>query len=416
MTFSIDESPDPAVSNTIYDVGIVGGGLMGSCAAYRCAKENLSVLLMEQYDFLHRIGSSHGESRIIRRTYPEDFYSKWMEMAYPLWREIEQESGAQLLTTTGGLDMGHRDCKVLESIMTSANKNGIPFELLTAQEIHSRFPGVRVPSDFIGIYQKDAGVLNATKCVAVIQGLARKHGAILLDKTPVVDFYSRPDSVEKREIIHVVTLKGTFLCRKLLIVPGAWGNRLLAKSDVHLKLCPLKVTVGYYPTSAPIYRSPHFPVFIFYNSLDPDKSLYNSTVGIYGLPCSEYPDCIKIASHSGPQVDLDARDFSPDSSSIAEVRQCIKSFFPFVSDSAAFYDTCMYSNTVDNDFIIDYHPLNPNIVIAAGFSGHGFKFGPLIGDLVYNLLLNQSNPYSCEMHHFKISRFHNSFKDSPSFH
>jgi sarcosine oxidase/L-pipecolate oxidase len=175
----------------VYDVVVVGAGIMGSCTAYHIAKRGKSVLLLEQFDFLHRRGSSHGESRTIRITYPKDYYTRMMKEAYKLWEEAESEAGYMVYHRTGYLDFGPPDNQSLLSVISSLKKEGIAHQILSHKEVTLCFPTFKLPKDSLTVYTAEGGILRASKAVAMFQALAAKHGSVLRDRAKVLRVWCR---------------------------------------------------------------------------------------------------------------------------------------------------------------------------------------------------------------------------------
>jgi sarcosine oxidase/L-pipecolate oxidase len=169
-----------------YDAIVIGAGIVGSCTAYQLAKRGKSVLLLEQFDFLHHRGSSHGESRTIRVTYPELYYTQMMKEAYKLWEEAETEAGYMVYQRTGQLDFGPPSSTSIASVITNLSTENIEHEVLTHSQCKARFPSLHLPEDSIILYTKQGGILRASKAVALFQSLALRHGATLRDRAKLV--------------------------------------------------------------------------------------------------------------------------------------------------------------------------------------------------------------------------------------
>lgn len=219
----------PAHDSRMFDVCVVGAGLMGSATAYSLIKSNpkLKVLLLEQFDFLHRRGSSHGDSRIIRMTYSQEHYTQLMSSAYRLWAQIEQESGSKIFTKTGktyfcktkrsrkycevmdnlsvgGLDFGKADNPDLLQLIRIAKKYGVQTDILQPSDVRRKFPQITVPEGWIAVYSPSSGILNASKAVSVLQNLAARRGCTFMDNVKV--------KAIKRDLFcyEITTLKGIF--------------------------------------------------------------------------------------------------------------------------------------------------------------------------------------------------------------
>ena len=235
-----------------YDCVVVGGGVMGSCTAYALAKKGYRVVLLEQFAFLHRKGSSHGESRIIRKTYPEDYHVAMMHAAYGLWEEAQAEAGTRVYTHTGGLDVAHKDAPAIQSLIAGCIKHGAPIEVLDPSEAAARLPQLHLPEDFIAVVNPDSGVLNASRSTGMFQDLARRRGAILKDNVKVERIEERRNGLlvrllsGRRDSVVLHTDQGEFSAAKCVVTAGAWAGKVLEQYlGQPLKLQPLHTTVAY---------------------------------------------------------------------------------------------------------------------------------------------------------------------------
>ncbi len=217
-----------------YDTIVLGGGIMGSATAYYLAKAGERVLLLEQFEFGHNKGSSHGDSRIIRYSYNEPRYIALARDAYRLWGDIEAESGEQLLIKTGGIDFGKSDEKTLLETRDSVALAEISHEWLSAGEANKRFPQFHFDEDMSVLYQADSGLLRADLCVQTHLRLAGKYGAILVEKTPVNAIDIHPNSVT----VH--TPDTTYTSARLVVKAGAWAGKLLAQKGLTVRLQSLR--------------------------------------------------------------------------------------------------------------------------------------------------------------------------------
>src|SRR5512135_1771629 len=202
--------------NTDFEYLIIGAGSMGSAAAYHLARDGRSVLLLEQFELGHTRGSSHGESRIIRLSYNHPTYVQLAQAAYDLWAELEADAGTALLRRTGGLDLSAPFNPIFEACIASLSALHIRREVLTTGEIHRRFPVFRVADGTIGLYQADAGILPASRCVRVMIDRALYHGAVVMEHTAVRSIRLDDDGAD------VQTEQATYRCRKLTISAGPW--------------------------------------------------------------------------------------------------------------------------------------------------------------------------------------------------
>lgn len=391
-----------------YDVVVVGGGVMGSATAFSLSRRASSssssssscggVLLLEQYYFGHRRGSSHGSSRIIRKSYHEDYYCKMMHRSFELWDQVEDLAKTKVITKTGGLDFVKRGTEVERKLKESMAKAGVAFEEIEdVGVLETTFPGFSMPEGYTCLHSADAGVVNASKACEVLQCLARKHGAHLVDQVKVLSVDEDPAT----RALVLETSAGKIMADKLVLTAGAWNQRLV-KSNFQLDLLmkPINTTVVYWKCeeekdSAAYVRS---PVFIVYQ--DDDRVL-----NAYGTPALEYPGLLKFCLHSGPACDPETRLCIPNLKDIElHLKDLTRAFLPKVDASQhVSAEACMYTNTRDENFILDCLPSNKNIVVGAGFSGHGFKFAPLIGDILADLATGKTAEFPLKP--FSIHRF-----------
>nr|GMD43386.1 probable sarcosine oxidase [Ipomoea batatas] len=386
-----------------FDVIVVGGGIMGSCAAYQLAKRGLKTLLLEQFDFLHHRGSSHGESRTIRATYPEEYYAKMVLAAETLWREAEAEIGYKVFFKTRQLDMGPADNAALQAVVSSCRKVSIPVRVLDPKRVVEEFGGrFWLPENWVGVVTEHGGVIKPTKAVSMFQALAVKHGATLRDHVEV-------NGVERDSLtggISVTAKSGErFSGKKCVITVGAWVRKLVTEitgSRVVLPVQPLETNVSYWRI-----KEGHERDFTIENGF-PSFASYGEPY-VYGTPPLEFPGLIKVGWHGGRECEAEGRTFAPLASSIPSLKQWIESRFGGLVDSSApvISQSCMYSMTPDEDYVIDFlgGELGKDVVVGGGFSGHGFKMGPLVGQILADLVWSGSSRGPHDLAHFRIDRF-----------
>jgi sarcosine oxidase len=378
----------------IFDVIVLGAGAMGSAAAYHLTKAGQRVLLLEQFEIDHQKGSSYGYSRIIRFSYNDATYIKLAKVTYPLWAALEEESGERLHIKTGGIDFGAPSESTLQDTIASLRTADIPFEILTPSEAEKRFPQFRFDDDMLIIYQADSGMLAPSRCVRAQVRLAQQRGATILDHTPVTRLTIHAGSVE------VQTAHEIFSAGSLIITAGSWAGRLLAETGVKLPLQPLRCQEAYFQ---PINVDPgdfepgRMPVFIYHRG-------YLEGDAMYGLPTIDGSG-VKAARHGGTPFNHPSEiNYMPDPGVIDEIRLFTRRYIPALGDGPLVSTRiCLYTMTPDEHFIIDQHPDYSNVIIGAGFSGHGFKFSAGIGSILADLALHGSTHQDINL--FKISRF-----------
>jgi sarcosine oxidase len=346
------------------DVIVVGGGAMGSAAAWWLARRGRDVTLLEQYEQGHCRGSSHGGSRIFRLAYPDPVYINMAKAALPLWRELEEDAGRGLLETTGGLD--HGDPGMVSAISAALRACSVTCQQLTRYEAAERWPMFRFDGPVC--FQPDAGRCLADATVRALQDRATHYGAALHFEETAVQVEANGDG------IAVTTPADRYEAPVAVIAAGAWVERLISST---LPLPPLTVTQEQ-PFHFAALRFGAWPSFIHYRQ-----------PAIYGL---ETPgEGIKVAEHhTGVRVDdLDRRTFAVDPTGRQRVIDYVDDWIPGLIAEPSSETTCLYTTTPSEDFVIDRRgPL----VVAAGFSGHGFKFTPLVGRMLADLVVGGDGP------------------------
>jgi monomeric sarcosine oxidase len=377
-----------------YDVIVLGAGAMGSAAAYYLAKAGQRVLLLEQFEIDHQKGSSYGLSRLIRYSYNDPRYVKLVRAAFPLWHALEEATGETLYMQCGGIDFGNPSSKYLQDTMRSLREMDIAHEILTPEEGRKRFPQFNFTDDMVVVYQPDAGLLKVSACVKAHVRLAEQHGATIRDNTPVLDVRIHDDSVE-------VDVEGeTITADRLVVTAGGWAGRLLQRVGLNLPLEVQRCQVMFLkPKDGDMtpYQIGQMPAFIGVRSDDVMDS-------IYGMPDYEGTG-FKAAYHQGQPVAHPSEvNYTPDADLLDRSREDIGRDFPVLLDAElSLARVCLYTVTPDEDFVIDHHPHHSNVVIAAGFSGHGFKFSTLIGSILKDLSMTGETEHDLSL--FKIDRF-----------
>jgi sarcosine oxidase len=343
------------------DVIVVGGGAMGSAAAWALTQAGREVHLLEQYEPGHTRGGSHGASRIFRLVYDERDYVALARRALREWRDLEAESGTALLTATGAIDHGIAG-SVLARVTDVLAAEGVPFEIIDPGAARRRWTGMAFGSPVL--YQPDGGRLRSDTAVEVLQKLAAGGGARIEHGTRVSSVTVRGD-----EEVEVRTEGGALRARQVVVAAGSWAPTLLRGM---LALPPITVTQEQPAHFAAIQADAQWPSFIHWR---PGHDVYGLLTPGEG---------VKVGFHgTGPTVDPDRRDFTATEEGNQMLRGYVERWLPGLDPDAAAPLTCLYDNTTEGDFVIDR--VGP-LTVATGFSGHGFKFVPMIGRILADLV------------------------------
>ncbi|MGH3146147.1 MAG: N-methyl-L-tryptophan oxidase [Rubrobacter sp.] len=379
-----------ASGKTAYEYIVVGCGGIGSAAAYWLAREAGSeVLGLEQFHLGHNRGGSEDHSRIIRLSYHDQAYTALTPHTYEAWAEVEEESGIQLVFETGGLDLEsvEDEPKYIHRYAGAMAAAGIPHEELSAQEVMERFPQFTLDESVHGVYQADAGFVDAGKGNAVHVALARARGATVLDETPVRGV--RPNG----RGFEVETEVGTFYARKLVVASGAWTNRVLGPLGFGIPLTCTQEQVTYFGTPHLREFAPgRFPVWIWHGG--PDYSFYG--LPVYGEVASKAGQ-----DAGGDTVTVDTRTFEPNLRILKNLRGFLQRYIPRSLGPEVLIKTCLYDMPPDREFVLGTLPEYPQISVFNG-AGHGFKFAGLVGRILSELAINGETRYPIEA--FRLDR------------
>jgi sarcosine oxidase len=371
-----------------YDLIVIGVGGMGSATVYHAARRGLKVLGLEQFDIPHALGSSHGINRIIRLAYYEDpRYVPLLRRAYALWRELENRVGERLLFITGGIDAGRADSRTVQGSLLSCRQHHLPHEELDAAALRRRFPGYRLAADMVGIYQPDGGFLLSERCIVAYVMAAQDMGAEVRAREGVVEW--RPDA----DGISVTTTRDKYRARKLIITAGPWA-RTLVPSLQRAAAPERQVLIWTQPRRPDYFRLDAFPVF---NFEAPEGRFYGFPV--YGIPGFKFGKY----HHRGEQVDdLDRMDRECHPEDEEVLREGIRRYFPDADGPTMAMKACLFTNSPDEHFILDVLRDNPDVGVAAGFSGHGFKFCSVIGEIMTELVVDGGTRHDIAL--FRLDR------------
>lgn len=378
--------------NPVYDVIVLGLGGMGSAAAFHLAARGLRVLGLEQFTPAHDRGSSHGQSRVIRQAYYEDpAYVPLLLRTYDLWRRLEHDSGQELLTLTGALMLGTENSAVVKGSLRSAREHNLPHELLEASAIRRRFPQFAPEPDTVALFEQQGGLVRPEAAVRAHLSLAGQRGATLQFDEAVTDWNSSGTGV------RVTTTRGVYEAGQLVLAAGPWLGRVLAELKLPLHV-ERQVQFWFAPAGGITAFLPGaYPVWLW-ETKDGSHP--------YGLPAIEGPEGgVKVSLHHGgnnPVCDPDTLDRTVSDAEIAAARDCISARVPALRGRCVRTATCLYTNTPDGHFLIDRHPSQPRVLIVSPCSGHGFKFCPVVGEIVADLV--ERNETRHNLQPFRLNR------------
>lgn len=371
-----------------YDAVVLGIGGMGSAAAYHLARRGQRVLGLERFDIPHTRGSSHGSTRIIRLAYYEHpSYVPLLRRAYELWRALERDADERLLQITGSIDAGPEDGLCFAGSRRSCELHGLPHEVLSGAQVNQRFPGYRLPETYRAVLQPEGGFLLPERCIIAHVQAAQEAGAQVRARERVLGWEPRGDRV------LVSTDKGVYEAGRLLLTAGAWSRDLLPALR-ELAVPERQVLAWFQPHQVELYRPDRFPVF----NLQLEQERY------YGLPIFGQPG-LKIGRYHHRQERGDAdqlsRECGPEDEAL--LRSFVERYFPAAAGPTMALATCLFTNSPDEHFIIDTLPALPQVTVAAGFSGHGYKFCSVVGEILADLLVHGTTAHDIGL--FRLDRF-----------
>jgi len=375
-----------------YHAIVVGVGGMGSAAVYHLARRGKRVLGLEQFDIPHDMGSSHGHTRIIRLAYYEHpSYVMLMRRAYELWREIQGQAGEQLLHVNGSIDAGPPDSWVFKGSLSSSLEHDLPHEVLTGKELNDRFPGYQLPHDVMAVFQPEGGFLLPERCIVSYVVAAQARGAEIHGREKMLDWEPHGDGV------RVVTPRGVYEADRLVITAGAWTSKIIGQVG-GLAVPERQVLAWFQPFRPELFLPERFPVF---NVLVPEGRYYGFPA--FGIPGFK----VGLYHHLGETADPDRMDRECHPHDEQLLREFAERYFPDAAGPTMTLKACMFTNTKDNHFVIDLHPDYAQVSFATGFSGHGFKFASVIGEIMADLAERGTTRHNIEL--FRLDRFTNRF-------
>jgi len=371
-----------------FDCIVIGVGGMGSSTLYNLAKRGRRVLGLEQFDIPHAEGSSHGVNRIIRLAYYEHpSYVPLLRRAYELWSEIESVTGEQLLYKTGSIDTAPSGHEVFEGSLESCLLHDIPHRVLNHVQINDQFPGYQLPPGHMGLLQEDGGFVLSERSIVAYANAAMSAGAEIHAREIVLGW--EPDQGG----VRVFTDRGEYTAERLVITAGAWTAGMIPILE-DLAVPERQVLAWLQPLDGSLYTPEVFPVFNAYF----DEGRY------YGFPVFGIPG-FKVGRyhHLEEVIDPDSEIKTVTGEDEAVLRSAVERYFPKANGTTMTLKTCMFTNTPDEHFIVDLLPGNTQVAVAAGFSGHGFKFASVIGEILADLAITGETEHNIDL--LKIDRF-----------
>lgn len=363
---------------------------MGSAACFHLARRGMRVLGVEQFDLPHEHGSHHGHSRMIRQSYYEHpDYVPLLQRAYQLWDELNESRGGHeeaVFHRTGGLYLGPRDGAIVPGALAAACEHGLKYQLLDGSEVEQRFPAFRVARDFVGFYEEDAGFIRPEKALRAHCDLASSHGAEIRTGEKILHWQENEASVTVR------TTGGEVEAGHLVVTSGSWSGQMLLDLEVELSVTRQVLAWFDAPQGRPAesLAPGNFPCW-FIETEPP--------FGHYGFPMTEFGQRgFKIALHRPGEEMEDPGEERPGASDeeISSLREVLQKWIPGADGPLLASCTCLYTNSADGHFLLGQYPGNGNVTVAAGFSGHGYKFAPVMGEVLADLACEGATPHSIE--------------------
>ncbi len=349
-----------------YDWIIIGGGGAGTSITYFLAQASQRTLTLERFQQNHPFGSSHGESRILRTAYSEKaLYVPLVLRARRLWTQLGDEIGQEIFRRTGVLILGSAVSRMVRGALRSARTHGRPYGVLDANELVQRYPSFHLDPDDVAVWDPGGGVIFPERAISAYVTLARSAGARFRWNEPAKNWKS------SRGEVVVRTSRGEYRAGGLIIAAGAWLPSLVP--ELGLPLTIERQTVYWYRPRLPVARQfSTMPAFVWQRA---QRGYY------YGIP--DLGAGVKIASDQGSPVVHPSRvSRRPIPRDLRRVQRFVRHHFPDLPRQPRRWVSCLYTNTPDRDFLIDYHPDSTAVILVSACSGHGFKFLSAIGELV----------------------------------
>jgi sarcosine oxidase len=372
-----------------HDVAVVGLGGMGSAILAHCAARGASVIGLEQFAPVHDLGSSHGKTRMIRKAYFENpAYVPLVLRAYELWRELEHAAGEEILRITGLLSVGEETSEIIRGTLRAASKHDLPVESLSQREVKERYPTLVLWKDEVALFEIDGGVLNPERAVRAHLNLAQSSGAEMHFGVAMESWHATDKGFEIR-----LTDGAQISASKLVLALGPWFQETLESLGVRIRV-QRNIQAWFLPGTH-AYDASDFPAFLIKRRGLPAP--------LYGFP--DFGDGIKAAFHGlGDLTDakLVNREVDP-ARDVEPIARALEQWMPGAAKTLREAKPCMYTLTSDEHFVIDHHPDHANLILCGGFSGHGFKFAPVVGEIGAELALDGESRHGIEF--LSLGRF-----------
>ncbi len=364
----------------IYDVIVLGVGSMGSSTCYHLAKQGVKVLGLEQFDIPHEFGSHAGQTRLIRKAYFEHpDYVPLLERAYQNWKKLEDITGTHLYFKTGLLYFGKPGHELMKGIHTSADKYNIELDILSGKHMDQKYPQLNIPDDYEKLLEPDAGFLTPEKAVLLYSEQALKHGAVIKTNVKVLNWSKTPEGIK------VETSAGDYFSKKIIITAGPWAGKMIPGLAPTLQVTR-QIVAWVIPKNPSLFEFDKFPCWMIIDDAKP-----GIFYGFPVLPADKFdgPIGFKLAHHyPGVVTDPDNVNREPTADEEANLVEMLNRFFPDGYKNTLVMKTCLYTNTPDENFILDFLPdYEKDVIVAAGFSGHGFKFASVVGEIMSDLAI-----------------------------
>jgi monomeric sarcosine oxidase len=383
------------------DAVVVGGGVVGAATAWALARRGTGrVVLLERHRPGHTLGSSHGDGRIFRFTYAEAVYLQLARQAAQGWELLAGATGQTVIERTGNWDAGPAGCREIEELAATLEAHDLPFERLDAAASNRRFPQLALRAGSEALFQGDGGIARADRGVAALWRAAEAAGVEAVPDVAV-------SAVEEEAgfLLARAADGRSWIAPRLVLAAGAGSRPLAAKLGLDLPLTVTREQVAYFPQApgAPDHRLGAMPTFIDYHTTEDERA----TGSFYGLPQIDVPG-VKVGWHhkglplTDRQVAEPSRRPPLSAENLAAVSRFVERRLPHLEPRPLEVTGCLYTNTPDYHFLMDRHPDLPHLILGTGFSGHGFKFGPALGEALAALALDEEPAVDLSL--FRLAR------------